>query len=142
MADELEQSVEDADIDFTRTMRKRVIQAIAPTDIPGDNESRKILLSALVDMDRVSMGLKKLKSDEGIGNKQAEATALIARIFLSPEVKGLGKVELDSPEAKVREIPVFDANYKPESLVPGELDFSAPSEDYDAFMKRMKPDLQ
>ena len=135
---------EDDDISFVRSVRVKLIKDLTKGDkpdeihTPGETKDRMVLLSALADMDRTSLNLKKIKSDEGLANKEMAAAMMIASMFKDPNIKNIGTVEVidaESPEA-IKAIPKFDTSMVSVEIVPGELDLQPANENFDEFMAR------
>lgn len=129
-----QQGTEDTDLAYTRRLRMRLIDDMtANGKMPGDNKDRITLLAALNDMDRAALGSKKIKSDQGIADMQAQAAQLLATMFNDPNVKKIGVVV----EGAVREIPTIDDLDINVEVKPGELDINPTQENYDSFTKRL-----
>jgi hypothetical protein len=135
---------EDDDISFVRSVRVELIKDMTRGDkpnevkMPGETKDRMVLLSALADMDRTSLNLKKIKSDEGLANKEMAAAVMIASMFKDPNIKNMGMVDVvdaESPEA-IKAIPKFDTSMVDVAIVPGELDLQPANENFDEFMAR------
>lgn len=126
---------EDEDLRFTRATRKELIRAILKDGQPTETKDRMVLLSALNDMDRSTISLKKIKSDEGMGNKQQAAASILAAILTDPRLRQLDQnpVSSDTP----RQIPTFDEACVEIDVNPGELEDKHKGEDYASFTARM-----
>lgn len=129
-----QQGTEDIDLAYTRRLRMKLIDDMtANGKMPDDNKDRITLLAALNDMDRAALGSKKIKSDQGIANMQAQAAQLLATMFNDPNVKKIGV----AVEGAVREIPTIDDLDIAVDVKPGELDINPTQESYDSFTKRL-----
>lgn len=126
---------EDADLLMTRNLRAELVKSIVKGGVPTDPKEQQVLLTALNDMDRSALTLKKIKSDEGLGNKQLAAAALLAQVFNDPRIKQIDKVE--DIVGSTRVIPELDESIIPSSVTPGELDTTPPVETYESFTERM-----
>ena len=122
--------IDDLDLDFTRTMRRRLIDDMTKDKIPDDPKERALLLQACDGMDRAALSKKKIKSDEGVSNTMALAAETISQLFTNPRLKNLGKID-----GAVGEIPVLRELPAP-TVVPGELDTAPPMQNYETFMQR------
>lgn len=127
---------EEEDLRFTRHIRKQLISSMMENGKPPtETKDRVVLLAALNDMDRVTIGLKKIKTDEGLGNKQLAAAAMLAEVLNDSRIKQIGKV--DVVEGVTRTLPTFDESCVATDVKPGELDIAPQSETYTAFTQRM-----
>lgn len=124
---------DDLDLDFTRKMRRRLVDDMTRDKIPDDLKERALLLQILDGMDRAALSKKKIKSDEGVSNTMALAAETISQLFTDPRLKKLGKSAEATGEIQVlRELP-------PSATVPGELDTVPSMQNYDTFMARHAP---
>lgn len=126
---------EDEDLRFTHATRKLLIKQIMKDGPPTETKEQMVLLSALNDMDRTTIGLKKIKSDEGMGNKQQAAAAMLAAILTDPRLKQLDQIPATSDAP--RQIPTFDAECVDVIVNPGELEENNKGEDFASFNARM-----
>ena len=124
----------DNDLEYVRRKRIQVIDKLTEKGVPEDNESVSLLLGALNDMDRTSIGKKRIKveADSVAVNKQA--AELIASIYSQPNSKKIGFEDADFTEVK---IPNVDGLLPEVELLPGEMAVGAVQVDYDGFMKRL-----
>lgn len=124
----------DNDLEYVRRKRVEVIEKLTEKGIPDDNESVSLLLGALNDMDRTSIGKKRIKveADSIAINKQA--SELIASIYSQPNSKRIGFEDID---AVVVTIPTVEGKLPTVELLPGEMAVGAVQVDYDGFMKRV-----
>lgn len=125
------QSVDDADLDFVRSTRKRAIAALMADGVPKDQEDRKFLVQMLDGVSRDALTKKRIKADEKSNNNAVNAVAMVteflnrARPRATPVVEVVGK-----------ELPVLGAELPRPTLVPGELSEITASETYYEFAER------
>jgi hypothetical protein len=130
-----DQSSEDIDLAFTQDVRRRLVNKLTENNsVPTETKEQAILLNALADMDRQALGVKKIKSDEGIGNKQVAAASILMQLFNDPNIKNVGRGQRSG------DIPVLDSSIVPDNIVDGELETTASTESYDSFTKRLGMD--
>ena len=124
----------DNDLEYVRRKRVEVIEKLTEKGIPDDNESVSLLLGALNDMDRTSIGKKRIKveADSIAINKQA--SELIASIYSQPNSKRIGFEDIDVVAVA---IPSVEGKLPTVELLPGEMAVGAVQVDYDGFMKRV-----
>ncbi len=124
----------DNDLEYVRRKRIQVIDTLTKEGIPKDNETVSLLLGALNDMDRTSIGKKRIKveADSVAVNKQA--AELIASIYSQPNSKKIGFEDVDYTEAS---IPSVEGNLPEVELLPGEMAVGAVQVDYEGFMRRI-----
>lgn len=127
---------EDIDLDYTRAMRKRIVDEMTKKGLPDDTKDKALVLAALDGIDRAALTKKRIKSDEGISNTKALAAETIAQLFMDPRLKRLG----ETIEVSVREVPQLAIDLPMPDIVDGELDSNAGAENYESFMKRNQPD--
>jgi hypothetical protein len=125
-------NIEDSDLEFTRAKRKELVAAITEKGMPTETKDRLTLLAALDGMDKAALSKKKIKSDEGVSDKNVQAIETITKLFADARLKNMSKV-VGSLEAS---IPVLREDLPLPVLVPGELDEQSDSEDYEAFTHR------
>lgn len=130
------ENTEDLDLEFTRAKRKEIVEALTPKGkVPTDLKEISTILNALDGMDRASLSKKKIKSDEGIGDKNLQAVEVLSRIFTDPRLKGIGSAPADPN----RVIPTLSDDLVLPMIMPGELDQIGPTENYESFMARVAP---
>lgn len=124
----------DNDLEYVRRKRVEVIEKLTEKGIPDDSESVSLLLGALNDMDRTSIGKKRIKveADSIAINKQA--SELIASIYSQPNSKRIGFEDIDVVAVT---IPSVEGKLPTVELLPGEMAVGAVQVDYDGFMKRV-----
>lgn len=124
----------DNDLEYVRQKRVKIIDKLMENGVPEDTESVSLLLGALNDMDRTSIGKKRIKveADSIAVNKQA--ADLIASIYSSPNSKNIGFEDIDVVAVA---IPSVEGKLPTVELLPGEMAVGAAQVDYDGFMKRV-----
>lgn len=125
----------DQDIEYVRGKRKEIINHLTKDGVPNDDGRIALLLGALTDMDRTSLGRKKIKveSDAAASNKQA--ADLIASIFNQPNSKQLGMNAIDGAMGS---IPSVEGRLPQVEVLPGEMAVNPPQLDYNAFMNKFE----
>ena len=123
----------DQDIEYVRGKRKEIINFLTKDGVPDDDGRISLLLGALTDMDRTSLGRKKIKveSDAAANNKQA--ADLIASIFNQPNSKQLGMNAIDGAMGS---IPSVEGRLPQVEVLPGEMAVNPPQLDYNTFMSK------
>ena len=123
----------DQDIEYVRSKRKEIINHLTKDGVPNDDGRIALLLGALTDMDRTSLGRKKIKveSDAAANNKQA--ADLIASIFNQPNSKQLGMNAIDGA---IGSIPSVEGRLPEVEVLPGEMAVNPPQLDYNTFMSK------
>ena len=133
-----EESTELLDLDYTKSVRKKLINAICKNEtMPEETKTQMVLLSALDGIDRAALAQLKIKSDNAISEQQNTAM-LIASIFNTTDLKDFGKAQIGE---EVRTIPTLDEDITISNLAEGELDLVASTETYDTFMNRMNLEI-
>ena len=125
-------NTDDKDLDYTRQMRKRIVEDMTKDKLPTDNKDRMVLLAVLDGMDRAALANKRIKSEEGNNNAKAIAAETIAMMFMDPRLKAHTKSQYDPN----RPIPVLREDLPVPDLVEGELDASPTHETYESFMSK------
>jgi hypothetical protein len=124
---------EDAILAFTHSKRKDVVLKITTNGIPNDNETVKMLLTTLSDMDKSALGRKRIKVEEKLNTDQAAAAGLIAKMLSASTMFQIkpGAVLKDIPAPKL-------GNEIPEPiLVEGETSTNTTNETFETFSARM-----
>lgn len=124
----------DQDLEFVRNKRVQVINHLTAKGVPEDNESISLLLGALNDMDRTSIGKKRIKVESSAVAVNKQAADLIASIYSKPGSKTIGLEVLDDIAGT---IPNVDGMLPDVTLLEGEMAVGASQLDYDAFMRRV-----
>lgn len=124
----------DQDLEFVRNKRMQVINHLTDKGVPSDTESISLLLGALNDMDRTSIGKKRIKVESSAVAVNKQAADLIASIYARPNSKTIGFVE--SIDDTTATIPNVDGLLPNITLLDGEMSIGSIQEDYNAFMSR------
>lgn len=124
----------DQDLEFVRNKRVKVINHLTKKGVPEDTESISLLLGALNDMDRTSIGKKRIKVESSAVAVNKQAADLIANIYGRPGSKTIG---LEVLEDITGTIPNVDGMLPDVTLLEGEMAVGASQLDYDAFMRRV-----
>lgn len=124
----------DQDIEYVRVKRKQIIDHLTEKGIPDDDNRISLLLGALTDMDRTSLGRKKIKADSDVAASNKQAADLISSIFNMPDSKRLGMQQVDG---LVGSIPSVDGRLPQVEVLPGEMAVNPPQLDYDGFMSKL-----
>ncbi len=124
---------EDQEISFAQDMRKRLVNdMIKDGKFPEDPKEKTILLHALADMDRSSLGRKRITGDKAGVAAQAASVALIAEMLRDPRAARVGQADGIRTQA-----PRLPDTIQPERVLPGELTSTPSSETYTSFTQRM-----
>ena len=121
----------DQDLEFSRSKRISVINHLTAKGVPDDDNRISLLLGALNDMDRTSLGKKRIKVDSDTNASNKQAADLIASIFNKPDSKKLGMAALDGTLGKIPDQNIPLPNVE---VLPGEMAVNPPQLDYDTFM--------
>lgn len=125
----------DQDLEYARSKRKQIINALTEKGIPKEESTISILLGALSDMDRVSLGRKKIKADSDVAANNKQAADLIASIFNMPNSKKIGNTEDDGTVGTIPKV----ADLLPKvDIIPGEMDVNPSQLDYESFMSKVE----
>lgn len=115
-------------LELTQKMRLKLVNKLTDDgrELPKDPETAKLILTALNDMDRTTLGTMKQRSDD----KAAAADQLVARALLELGNKiGSNKV-LREEQPLPRVVRVDDSALPEISVVPGEMDVGVQSISY------------
>lgn len=124
----------DQDLEFVRGKRIAVINQLTKKGIPEDTETVSLLLGALNDMDRTSIGKKRIKVESSAVAVNKAAADLIANIYNRPDSKTIGTV---TDSYTVGSIPNIDDRLPMVTVLDGEMSVGSVQIDYDTFMKRL-----
>lgn len=124
---------EDQALAFTQGHRRAVVRELTRNcALPSDADERKLLLAALDGMDRTTLTVKRIKSDEKVGGEMAGAAGAVANLLSqlsSRSNKRTAGIEgSDQPPALDRTVP-------DPTLVPGETDVNPGQLTYDSFTR-------
>jgi len=129
---------DNSSVDYTQNVRKNVIDALtAQGTMPTDPETLKVILKAAADMSGAALTKLKIKSEEKIADKAADARALIADMLRQKEV-AIALLPLNAREGKA---PELGNDLVRPPINPGELDISPPQENVTQFLDRVKTPL-
>lgn len=123
----------DKDLEYVRGKRVAVIDHLTTGGIPKDTGSLSLLLGALNDMDRTSIGKKRIKVESSAVAVNKQAADLIAALYSRPDSKVIGTSNNDVDTGK---IPSTDAMLPDVELLDGEMTIGSTQLDYESFMKR------
>lgn len=123
----------DQDIEYVRSKRKEIINHLTKDGVPNDDGRIALLLGALTDMDRTSLGRKKIKAESDAAASNKQAADLIASIFNQPNSKQLGMNAIDGA---IGSIPSVEGRLPEVEVLPGEMAVNPPQLDYNAFMSK------
>lgn len=123
----------DVDLDYVKEKRVQIIDSLTEKGIPKDPKELGVLLLALSDMDKSTLGKKRIKGDKENGNINQQAIALINNLFNDPRVKTLGVNTIDDNIVP----PSLPSEIEKPDLIEGELDQNPGNETFDSFAARM-----
>jgi hypothetical protein len=128
----IDKTNEDQDLEFTKSVRKKLINSLTKdcTKMPEDVKDQSILLQALDGMDRMSIAKKKIKSDEGISDKQLIAAETISQIFKTKDIRQIHRSD------EIGEIKLLEAGVVDVVILEGELEDTPRSNNYESFMAK------
>lgn len=124
----------DQDLEFVRGKRIEIINSLTKKGVPEDTETVSLLLGALNDMDRTSIGKKRIKVESSAVAVNKAAADLIANIYNRPDSKVIGTV---TDAYYVGTIPNVDDRLPSVTVLDGEMAVGSVQIDYDTFMKRI-----
>lgn len=130
MSDEKYQD-ELADLEYTKSVRKRIVTKLTEKDIPGDTDELRILLTTLTDLDRAALGKMKIKSDDKNGAANANAQAVVAALLMKVDpskVALMGRTE--------RPIPTLGNDVEKPSIIEGEIAIGTQTGTYEDFASK------
>ena len=127
---------------YTQRMRHKLISAITGDGekMPDDPKLQYVLLTALTDIDRQAVNLKKIGAQERSNEADRLAAAVITKMLtqLGPNHPFQRQI-LDGEVIETKAPPVLDLTGLPElKLVPGETEIGIESRDFGAFMETME----
>jgi len=129
---------DDSVLDYTQTKRLEIVDKLTAGGIPvTDNDQMNTLLKTLDGMDRVALGKKRIKADEGLASaNQAMAATVISELLRKANSGGVKPFVVEN--AVERPTPVLGNEVPPPVLVEGETDVLAPQMSYDTFMAKFE----
>ena len=122
------------DLEFTRSVRKRIVSTLTEKDIPKDPDELRLLLTTLTDLDRSSLGRMKIKSDDKNTSDSINAQAAIATLLMKVDptrVASIGRTE--------RSIPTLGNDVSPPDLIDGETSIGTQTGTYEDFASKNFP---
>ena len=128
--DQPEQISDEQRLEYTQAKRKMVIEDLMKEGkAPQDKGEKMVLLTALSDMDKVSLTKLKIKADEKQADTTSQASAILSR-FLTMVVPN--KVRHFDPDIKT---PVLGEEIPAIELVDGETAVGTQNVNYETFQK-------
>lgn len=129
-----EDCADDLALNLTQQVRHQIIATMTHKGVPvSDPEAMTILLKTMDGMDKVALGKKRIKVDEGTANAgQAAAAAIIARVLQA--ASNASNKPYTSTVPVNREIPTLSLDVPRPMLVSGEIDIAPTQMTYDVFM--------
>lgn len=129
------QMIDDDDqiLQYTQGKRQEIVSKLTAKGIPTDDSKQmQALLATLDGMDRVALGKKRIKADEGIaGANQAAAAAVIATLLQKAGSAGMRPFE--AVDVIPRTPPTLGSDIPEPVLVKGETDTVTQQMSYEAF---------
>jgi hypothetical protein len=139
-AGEVDPADHDRFLAYTQTARLKLIDRVAQNkDFASNSKLQGTVLKALDGIDRQSLTVKKISSDEGLGNRQAAAVEAMAKAFTDPKLFLELKASLEKaiPDAGPRMLEIPD-DIESIVIIPGELTPLGQSDNYESFMHRVR----
>lgn len=128
-------SAEDQDLDYTRELRRTFVnELVQEGQVIKDPDKFTMFKELLNGLDKAALGRKKIRSDEKIADKEAEAAAMIATLLNRPDIKTFGIIDGATREM----LPMLPETDFEVVILPGEMDISPIMEDFHTFTARMK----
>lgn len=119
---------------YTHNKRTELITEITKDGAPKDNDSQKVLLSALKDMDSSALSRLRIAVEVKNSANNAQNAEIITEILKRTNSNMFMAVNCN------REIPVLPESIPTPALVPGELSTVIETETIDEFMKKFDID--
>jgi hypothetical protein len=124
-------------ITYTQNVFKSIIGGLAPQGVvPTDPETVNLIMKAADNMNKVALTRLRIKADEKIADKSAEARLQIAEMLRQKEA-----LLKDLPTAFENTAPALPTELDRPALVPGIMDISPAPEDVRQFLGRVHVDL-
>lgn len=122
----------DEDLQYTRAIRKRIVENLISEKLPDNEEDRKYLATMLDGIDRSALSKGKLKIEDKNANNQERVASLVASV--------LGKINNNDLHQFTNLPPdrdrVLTLEYEGDlSFVDGEMETGVKNLDYDELMK-------
>lgn len=125
---------EDEILAYTHNIRERVVSSLIQKGIPEDYAAISLLNSTLKDMDQSALTRKRIKSDEKVVDRGAQAAEVFAQLLMNGNIRGLYKTDV----IENRVIPTLGNEIPDVVLVPGETDIGVGNDTYENFMAKQK----
>ena len=138
MSEPIEQMDGDEVLAYSQYMRRKLVTDLTKNNKPLDDPKvMNVVLSALSGLDKQVLTLKKIASDEGLGDNMLAAAAIIAEVFNDSRTAQFNHVPLKDQQAIQDAIVTLDPSTVPTKTVAGELAPVGAIENFDSFMGRM-----
>ena len=134
MNNEVQLSQEDQELEYTRGLRRRMVDKLTENNhFPVEPKEVAALAGLLSDIDRQAISKKRIKAEEESNKQNGEAAAIIAQMLLQ-----LNGKNMQSQETLERvNTPTLPAGLPPPVITDGLLDMDSGNETYEQFSKRM-----
>ena len=138
MSEPIEQMDGDEVLAYSQYMRRKLVTDLTKNNKHLDDPKvMNVVLSALSGLDKQVLTLKKIASDEGLGDNMLAAAAIIAEVFNDSRTAQFNHVPLKDQQAIQDAIVTLDPSIVPTKTVAGELAPVGAIENFDSFMGRM-----
>ncbi len=117
----------DQDLDYTRSLRLKIIEDLTQEKLPSDKDDRAFLLAAIDGIDRAALNRAKLKTEESSVKLQEQTAGIIANV--------LNKINKNSLHQGTKTNRILDVEYDGLTIVEGETDIGLHSLSFDEFFK-------
>jgi len=121
---------EDNILAYTHEKRKTIVNTLMARGVPDDVDIIKVLLTTLKDMDSQTLTRKRIKTDEKLGDAQAQSAAVIAKILASMPSNST-TIDMD-----FRVIPTLPDYIPKPIMVDGETDLLQSTQTYSEFIEK------
>lgn len=130
---------EESDLEFTNKIRKNMIRNLVGDEgvATKDVKDLNVVIKALDGIDKSALTKLRIKSDEGISNKNLEASTNIAHILSTRTAQELLP---QSKEIQGNILEIDDNLIEGITIVEGELETNPIPLNYDSFMNKMRPE--
>lgn len=116
------------DLEYTKKLRIKIVEATMVNGaVPADFKEKTILLQTLADMDRITLGKMRIKSDEKTAAQNENAAAIIATALTQVR-------PADFKTVSTRSMPELSTDIPVPVLIPGETDVGTKHLTYDDFV--------
>ena len=112
-------------LNYTNSIRKRIISNLAEQVLPNSKADLTFLISALDGMDRNILGKTKIVVDESVNKSNGDVTKVITELLIRKSEREL------SPSVTNTDVPY---TIDPNEIVDGERDVGISNLDYNSFM--------